>query len=411
MSSSAISPARRQATAARSAGRQRRQDAAHLVERPAQVDRGRARFVQAVPDHVECGVGGIVGHLDGDAVGGRHADQRRAAHPHVADRRGDALDRADRLDAERMRQPALVDDVDGAAVLVQPDGAVVAVSDFQATIPFSMRTASALISSRPWMRSRLTHEVAAELQRLCFTGSAQILVGDGLEIGIVGETEDAAVDLDAGEAQHVDPDVVQHAVERLLAAQRIAVILEQAAVVEHAGALAAPEMRELGAEDRPGLDDDAEQIGAHRLAVAASLFVAGLSEIGHPEIGEQHADIEGHRSVEGEFRIDDARVVVGHHDRAGVQVAVQQRLGVGGEQMLQLLRLDLEVAVGAQFGNEGVELRRGVPVHRRFEIGVGEDQVLGDVAKLDVVGEERQIFLASAGFHGKVGAAEQRARQ
>ena len=144
------------------------------------------------------------------------------------------------------------------------------------------------------------------------------------------------------------------------------------------------------------------------LAVAV-LLVATLREKGHPEIGEQHADVEGHRSVEGELRIDHPRLLVGDHDRAGMQVAMQQRLGIGGEHMLQPLRLDLEVAVGAQFGDEAVELRRRMPVHRRFEIGVGEDQVLGDVAELDIVGEQRQIRLAIARLHGEVGAAKQRA--
>ena len=69
---------------------------------------------------------------------------------------GDIGNRVERDDTEFMRQPALVDDVDRAAILVDPDGAVVAVCDFHATVSFSMRAASALISSRPWMRSRLT---------------------------------------------------------------------------------------------------------------------------------------------------------------------------------------------------------------------------------------------------------------
>ncbi len=139
-------------------------------------------------------------------------------------------------------------------------------------------------------------------------------------------------------------------------------------------------------------------------------LVAVLREIGHPEVGEQHADVEGHRAVEGEFGIDDAGLGVGDHDRAGMQVAVQQRLGIGGKQMLHALRLDLEVAVGAQLGDDAVELRAGVAVHRRFEIGIGEDQVLGDVAQFDIVGEQRKVGLAVARRHGEVGAAEQRAR-
>ena len=93
-----------------------------------------------------------------------------------------------------------------------------------------------------------------------------------------------------------------------------------------------------------------------------------------------------------------------------MQVAMHQRLGVGGEHVLQPLRLDLEVAVGAQFGDEAVELRRGVAVERGLEIGVGEDEALGDVAEFDIVGEQREVFLARAGFHREVRAAEQRAR-
>ena len=75
--------------------------------------------------------------------------------------------------------------------------------------------------------------------------------------------------------------------------------------------------------------------------------MAGLRKVGHPEVGQQHADIEGHRSVDGEFRIDDTRVIIGHHDRASVQVAVEQCLGFGRKEMFHLLSLDLEVAVGA----------------------------------------------------------------
>ena len=107
------------------------------------------------------------------------------------------------------------------------------------------------------------------------------------------------------------------------------------------------------------------------MAVAvAVVLMAGLREEGHPEIGEQHADVEGHRAVEGEFRIDDAGLLVGDHDRAGMQIAMQQRLGIGGEKVLQPLRLDFQIAVGAQLGDDAVELRRGVAVQLGVEIGV-----------------------------------------
>ena len=65
--------------------------------------------------------------------------------------------------------------------------------------------------------------------------------------------------------------------------------------------------------------------------------------------------------------------------------------------MLQALRLDLEIAVGAEFGDDAVELRRGVAVELGVEVGVGEDQVFGDVAEFDIVGEQRQVGLALCG--------------
>ncbi len=160
------------------------------------------------------------------------------------------------------------------------------------------------------------------------------------------------------------------------------------------------------AENRPSLGRDIEQIGAHGVALAI-LLVAMLREESHPEIGEQHADVEGHRAVEGEFRIDHPGFTVGDHDRAGMQIAVQQRLGIGREQMLQPLRLDLQITIGAQFGDDAVELRARMPVHLGVEIRVRENQVLGDVAEFDIVGEQRQIRLAILGRHMQVGAAKQ----
>ena len=86
---------------------------------------------------------------------------------------------------------------------------------------------------------------------------------------------------------------------------------------------------------------------------------------------------------------------------------MQQLLGIGREDVLQPLRLDLEIAVGAQLGDEAVELRAGMPVHFGVEIRVRENQVLGDIAELDIVCEQRQIRLAILGRHMQVGAAKQ----
>ena len=46
-----------------------------------------------------------------------------------------------------MGQPALVDDIDGAAIGVEPDGVVMAGAYFHVTMSFSSRSASLLTSN------------------------------------------------------------------------------------------------------------------------------------------------------------------------------------------------------------------------------------------------------------------------
>ena len=115
-------------------GRKRLERLAHLVQRPAQVDRGRPRRVQRLPGRVEGCIGRVVAHLQRDPVGRRHADQGCAAHPHVADRGRHLGHRVQRHDTELVRQPALVDDVDRASVLVQPDGSEMAFADLHVSV-------------------------------------------------------------------------------------------------------------------------------------------------------------------------------------------------------------------------------------------------------------------------------------
>ena len=57
-----------------------------LVERPFEVDRGRARFEQQRVSGIQCGVRSILGQRHREAVRGGRADQRSAARPHLADR-------------------------------------------------------------------------------------------------------------------------------------------------------------------------------------------------------------------------------------------------------------------------------------------------------------------------------------
>ena len=96
---------------------ERAQMRAHRVQRPAQVDRGRPRRGELLMRGVERSVARILAHGEREPVGRRRADQRRAAHPHVADRGRRLVDAAQRRDPELMRQPALVDDVDARSRL------------------------------------------------------------------------------------------------------------------------------------------------------------------------------------------------------------------------------------------------------------------------------------------------------
>ncbi len=94
---------------------------ADRVQSPAQVDRGRPRGGKLLVCGGERRVARILAHGEREPIGRGRADQRRPAHPHVADRDRRFVNVAQRRDLERMRQPALIDDVDAHTVFVEPD--------------------------------------------------------------------------------------------------------------------------------------------------------------------------------------------------------------------------------------------------------------------------------------------------
>jgi len=77
-------------------------------------------------------------------------------------------------------------------------------------------------------------ESAAQFQRAGLACGAQALVSDPFEIGVMREAEDAAVDLDPAKAQGVAPDLGQKVEPRTLGSERMALILEQAGLLEDA---------------------------------------------------------------------------------------------------------------------------------------------------------------------------------
>ena len=101
----------------------------HLVERPAEIDGGRARGGERLAGAVERLVGLIVAKSEADAVGSGRTDQRRAAHLHGRDRPRRVVERLERHRLEPERQLGLVDDLDRPAVRIEPDGAVMLAVD------------------------------------------------------------------------------------------------------------------------------------------------------------------------------------------------------------------------------------------------------------------------------------------
>ena len=70
------------------------------------------------------------------------------------------------------------------------------------------------------------------------------------------------------------------------------------------------------------------------------------------------------------------------------------------------------VALRTEFGLEralvGVEMRTGPAVERRLAIGIGEDQILGDAAELDIAREQLDAALVRGGGRGEHRGIEQR---
>jgi hypothetical protein len=69
-------------------------------------------------------------------------------------------------------------------------------------------------------------EMAAKFECARLASGAQDGIFNGLEIGIMRKAENAAVHLDAGEAERIRPEVGKEMVERLLGAEPITLILK-----------------------------------------------------------------------------------------------------------------------------------------------------------------------------------------
>ncbi len=105
-----------------------------LVERPFQVDRGRARRHQKAIRELKRLVGGIILQRKAHSVRRDRPDQRRAAGLHRGNGMGGIGKRDEPQGRECVGQPGLVDDPDGPAVGLEPDAAPVFSVDQHGTL-------------------------------------------------------------------------------------------------------------------------------------------------------------------------------------------------------------------------------------------------------------------------------------
>ena len=173
----------------------------------------------------------------------------------------------------------------------------------------------------------------------------------------------------------------------------------------------APKLEELAGELRPDVFDRFQHPRLEQPPVARRTLVAGGGQIGHQEIADDRAEIESHRSVEREFGIDHDGRAFRHHDRAGVEVAVDQRFRCGQEFELQPRDRGVQVEVFPEGGRRRIEPGLRPAVLLGLAVGIGEDQILGDLAERMVAGERGDALLLLGGGNREVGREEQRARQ
>ena len=138
--------------------------------------------------------------------------------------------------------------------------------------------------------------------------------------------------------------------------------------------------------------------------------MSGGGQIGHDEVADHGAEIESHRSIERELGIDDPRLAFGHHDRSGMEVAVDQRFRRRHEFELEPRDCDMRVEILAEASGRGVEPGRRPAVLLGFAIRIGKDQVLGDLAQCVIAGECGDALFLLRGRYREVGREEQRPR-
>ena len=145
-----------------------------------------------------------------------------------------------------------------------------------------------------------------------------------------------------------------------------------------------------------------------RFGAAAGIGLVGPRE---KQVADDIADVVAHGAVEGELRVDDLDALLVGKDGAGMEVAVDQCLGV----------VHKAVPQGGDFPVEGLVLIEMLPhevlvaggddilvpgVHGLGQIRLREHQVLRDVAQLRI-GEEFDLLLLFLPVHHQIRGGQQ----
>ena len=91
----------------------------------------------------------------------------------------------------------------------------------------------------------------------------------------------------------------------------------------------APQLDELAGQFGPHVFDRLQNPCLKSGGRRATRVAAGGQRA--EEVADHGADIEAHRPIEGEFRVDHPRLVLGHHDRTGMEIAMDHRFRIAQE--------------------------------------------------------------------------------
>lgn len=224
-------------------------------------------------------------------------------------------------------------------------------------------------------------EAASKVEDALLALRANVGVGYFLQVCHVCNADDAPRHLAPSKAQCVAPirgeDVLLQLRERLPSASGRS--------AEHLGARGAggsvfhrlrPQLREDAHEMLPSALDAAEEpfpLTLPRLTAPALVPIRG--DVGYEEVAQEGAYVESNRPVERELVVHAECVLVRHHQRTRVQIAVDERLLVRNELVLHFGCSSLQLLVLVQFSRPVVQLWGGVLVQRRREVGIREDNL------------------------------------